>query len=69
MLVNHFEMLRTWKLDHKAYLNALSRYIIKHYLSFSYVEYEGVWAMNRVLNTNFKPISRNIAKADCWNVF
>ena len=25
--------------------------------------------MNRVLNPDFKPIIRNIAKADCWNVF
>ena len=24
--------------------------------------------MNRVLNPDFKPISRNTAKANCWNV-
>ena len=40
-----------------------------HDLPFSYVEYEGVWAENRVLNLDFKPISTNTAKADCWNVF
>ena len=25
--------------------------------------------MNRVFNLDFKHISRNIAKANCWNVF
>ena len=25
--------------------------------------------MNRVLNHDFKPISGNTAKVDCWNVF
>ena len=25
--------------------------------------------MNRVLNLDFKPISRHAAKVDCWNVF
>ena len=40
-----------------------------HDLPFIYVEYGGVWAVNRVLNSDFKPISRNTAKADCWNVF
>ena len=68
MLVDHSRMLRSWKLDHKAYRDALSRCIIMHDLPFSYVEYEGVWAVNRVLNPDFKPISRNIVKADCWNV-
>ena len=69
MLLIHFGMLRSRKLDHKAYRDALSRCIIMHDLPFSYIEYEGVWAMNRVLNLDFKPISKNIAKADCWNVF
>ena len=40
-----------------------------HDLPFIYVECEGVWVVNRVLNPNFKPISRNTGKADCWNVF
>ena len=40
-----------------------------HDLPFSYVEYEGVWVVNRVLNPDFKPISRNTAKVDCWDVF
>ena len=40
-----------------------------HDLPFSYAEYEGVWVVNRVLNPDFKPISRNTTKADCWNVF
>ena len=46
--------------------------IIMHDLPFSYAKYEGVWAVNRVLNLDFKPISRNTAKVDCfdcWNVF
>ena len=25
--------------------------------------------MNKVLNHDFKPISRNTAKANCWDVF
>ena len=40
-----------------------------HDLPFSYVENERVWIVNRVLNLDFKPISRNTAKVDCWNVF
>ena len=40
-----------------------------HDLPFSYVEYEGVWIVNIVLNLDFKPISRNTVKVDCWNVF
>ena len=40
-----------------------------HDLPFSYAECEGVWAVNRVLNPDFKLISRNNAKVDCWNVF
>ena len=40
-----------------------------HDLPSSYAEYEGVWTVNRVLNPNFKPISRNTTEADCWNVF
>ena len=40
-----------------------------HDLPFSYVEYEGVWETNTVLNLDFKPISRKLTKVDCWNVF
>ena len=69
MLVDHSRTLRSRKLDHKAYRDALSRCIIMHDLPFIYVEYEGVWVVNRVLNPDFKPISRNTAKADCWDVF
>ena len=69
MLVDHSGTLRSWKLDRKAYRDALSRCIIMHDLPFSYAEYEGVWVVNRVLNHDFKPISRNTAKADYWNVF
>ena len=69
MLVDHSGTLRSQKLDHKAYRDALSRCIIMHDLPFSYAEYEGVWVVNRVLNPDFKPISRNTAKADCWNDF
>ena len=69
MLVDHSGTLRSRKLDHKAYRDALSRCIIMHDLPFSYAEYEGVWVVNRVLNPDFKPISRNTAKADCWDVF
>ena len=69
MLVDHSGMLRSRKLDHKAYRDTLSRCIIMHDLPFSYAEYEGVWVVNRVLNPNFKPISRNTAKVDCWNDF
>ena len=69
MLVDHSGTLRSQKLDHKAYRDALSRCIIMHDLPFSYAEYEGVWVVNRVLNPDFKPISRNTAKADCWDVF
>ena len=65
MLVDHSRMLRSRKLDHKAYQDALSRCIIMHDLPFSYAKYEGVWAVNRVLNPDFKPISRNTTKADC----
>ena len=69
MLVDHSGILRSRKLDHKAYQDALSRCIIMHDLPFSYAEYEGVWVVNRVLNPDFKLISRNTAKADCWDVF
>ena len=69
MLIDHLGMLRSSKLYHKAYRDALSRCVIMHDLPFSYVEYEGVWAVNKVLNLDFKPISRKTAKADCWNVF
>ena len=68
MLVDLSGMLRSRKLDHKAYQDGLSRYIIMHDLPFSYAECEGVWAVNRVLNPDFKPISRNTVKVDCWNV-
>ena len=65
MLVDHSGTLRARKLDHKAYRDALSRCILMHDLPFSYAEYEGVWVVNRVLNPDFKPISRNTTKADC----
>ena len=67
MLVDHFGMLRSRKFDHKAYRDALSRSIITHDLLFSYAKAD--WAVNRVLNPNFKPISRNTTNVDCWNVF
>ena len=63
MLVDHSRMFRSRKLDHKAYRDAHSRCIIMHDFLFSYVEYEGVWEVNRVLNPDFKPISRNTAKS------
>ena len=69
MLIDHPRMLRSRKLDHKAYQDALSRCIIMHDIPFSYAKYEGVWAMNKVLNPDFKHISRNTAKANCLNVF
>ena len=69
MLVDHSGTLRSQKLYHKVYRDALSRCIIMHDLPFSYAEYEGVWVVNRVLNPDFKPISRNTAKTNCWDVF
>ena len=69
MLIDHSRMLRSLKFYHKAYHDAVSRCVIMHDLPFSYAKYEGVWALNRVLNPDFKPISRNTAKANCWNVF
>ena len=44
MLVDHSRMLRSRKLYHKAYQDALFRCIIMHNLPFSYAEYERVWA-------------------------
>ena len=42
MLIDHPGMLRSQKLNYKAYQDALSRCIIMHDLPFSYAEYEGV---------------------------
>ena len=62
-------ILKKWKFDSKAYRDALSKCIIQHDLPFSYAEYEGVTAVNKILNPEFKPISRNTAKTDCTKVF
>ena len=40
MLVDHFRMLRSQKLNHKAYRDALSKCIIMHDLPFRYAKYE-----------------------------
>lgn len=69
LLDNQATLLKKWKFDSKAYRDALSKCIIMHDLPFSYAEYEGVSAVNKILNPEFKPVSRNTAKVDCKNVF
>ncbi|KAH6781690.1 hypothetical protein C2S51_006983 [Perilla frutescens var. frutescens] len=69
MLDNQTTLAKTWAFDSKAYRDALARSIIQHDLSFSYCQYDVVNALNKVLNPDFKPISRNTAKSDCMNVY
>lgn len=64
MMDNQGTLLKQYKFDDKAYWVALARAIIKHGLPYSYAEYEGVWEVNKVLNPEFKPCSRNTTKVD-----
>jgi hypothetical protein len=48
----------------KRYRELLVDTIIKHYLPFSYVEYDGAKEMHRYLHSDVPLISRNTAKAD-----
>lgn len=65
MLDNKATLLRQYKLDQMAYQDALAAAIILHDLPLNYAEYEGVWAVNRVLNPEFKPTSRGTTTSDC----
>lgn len=69
MIDNQATLLKKWKFDSKAYREALAKCIIMHDLPFSFAEYEGVLLVNKLLNPEFKPITRNTAKHDCWNVY
>jgi hypothetical protein len=49
-----------------AYIYSLSRSIIDHDLPFSFAEYDGINATNKILNPAFcLPISKNTARAYC----
>jgi hypothetical protein len=56
--------ISTSKFCPKRYRELLVDTIIKHDLSFSYVEYDGVRKMHRYLRNDIPLISRNTAKAD-----
>lgn len=62
-------LLTKWKFDTKIYRAGLARAIIKHDLPFSYSEYDGVNDVNKILNPEFKPVSRNTSKNDCMEVY
>jgi hypothetical protein len=50
LLDNNATFLKRWKFDSIAYRDSLSRSIIRHDLPFSFAEYDGINATNKILN-------------------
>ena len=69
VIIDHQEKLKSKKTSQQVFQELMAKSIIKHDITFSYVEYDGVRAVWKYLNHEVKFISCLIGTHDVWKFF